>query len=335
MIGILLMLPAYGEPNIRLFNYSSYTDINGSLVVVGEVVNDGREAIRSVEVKATFFDVADNVLGSGSTLTPIEVIPPGQRAPFMIIGVSDYAFNIKSFELQVVQFTTGPAKPAKLEIVSTDQFSDGIAEVRVKGEILNTGDKTASTTKVYATFYDERNNVVGFASIKPESETIAPNTKTVFEFKVSDRVPLITSYTLYADSEQFSSLPYGLQSVGNPIEIGSKVSVSRLSVVDQQGTAIGKFAPNERAWIGSDLTNKLSTEQEFAYIVQIKNNEGFPVEIKWIDGILEPNMSVRQSISWTPDEEGIYFAEIFVWRSMDNPMPLTTSIKTIILLVSE
>jgi hypothetical protein len=329
----LLLLPAYGIPDVRPFNYSTYIDSSGAPVIIGEVINDGKEPIKSVEVKASFIDPSGEILDSGSVLTAIDLIPPGQRAPFMIVGATEYAPSVKSFEIQVINFAKGEVKPAKLEIINVSEFSDGVSEVRINGEIRNAGDKTATMSKVYATFYDDSNRVIGFASVNTEPAVIAPDTGANFQLKVHERIPSITSYTLYAESEQFSTTPYGLQTVANPLDIGNKVSVSRLTLVDQQGNGIGKFAPNERGWIKSDLKNRLSVEQDFTYIVQIKDKDGFPVELKWIDGVLEPNMSLSPSISWTPDEEGIYFAEIFVWHSMENPIPLSTSIKTIILFV--
>ena len=154
-----------------------------------------------------------------------------------------------------------------------------------------------------------------------------------FQLVVNEHVPLISSYTLYADSEQFSSTSYGLWSVRKSMEIDNKIDVMGLTLVDQQGNGIGKLTPNERGWIKCDLKNTLPVQQDFSYIVQIKDKDGFPVELKWINGILEPNMLLSPSISWTADDEDIYFAEIFVWNSMENPTPLSTSMKTIILFV--
>jgi hypothetical protein len=195
------------------------------------------------------------------------------------------------------------------------------------------GSDPATNTKVHATFYDESGRVIGYSSTSAEPSTIDPNGKASFEMKIHERVPVIQSYTLLAESDLYSIVPFGVQSVNNPLDVGNKVSVSRLSLIDQEGNGVGKFAPGERVWIKSDLKNKLSTEQEFTYIVQIKSGDGFPVTINWVDGVLTPNMEFAPSISWVPEEEGIYFAEIFVWHSMDNPMPLASSIRTIILFV--
>jgi hypothetical protein len=145
---------------------------------------------------------------------------------------------------------------------------------------------------------------------------------------------MIQSFTLFAESDQYSTLPFGVQDVDNPLEVGNKVRLSKLSLVDQEGSVIGSAAPGERVWIKSDLKNKLSIEQEFTYIVQIKDKHGYPVTINWVDGVMTPDMSFAPSLSWVPEEEGVYYAEIFVWHSLDNPVPLSSSIRTIILLVT-
>lgn len=333
LLGALLVVPVYGASNLQVFNYSSYINSKGMPVVVGEVINDGKEPVKSVEVKANFIDISGNVIDSGSAAAAIDLILPGQRSPFMIIGDADYAHSIKSYELQIVNFAKAQDKPAMLEIVSTSEFSDGISEVSVRGEIKNIGSKESTSTKVYATFYDDSGRVIGYGSASTDLSSIEPNGKANFEMKVHERIPFVQAYTLFAESDQYSTTPFGVQSVNNPSDAGSKVKVSRLSLVDQQGNGVGKSAPGERVWIKSDLRNKLSMEQEFTYIVQIKDNNGFPVAINWMDGALTPNMSFAPSISWVPEEEGVYFAEIFVWHDMENPIPLTVSIKTIILFV--
>jgi len=333
LLGILFIVPAYGASNIQVFNYSSYINSNGLPVVVGEIINDGRDTIKSVEVKVNFIDTAGQVIDSGMAVAAVEMIPPGQRSPFMIVGSADYANAITSYELQIVDFAKAQNKPAMLQIASTSEFSDGVSEVSIMGEIRNMGSGAATSTKVHATFYDDSGRVIGYSSASADPNMIETSDKASFEMKIHERVPVIQSYTLFAESDQYSMVPFGVQSVNNPLDVGNKVSVSRLSLVDQEGNGVGKFAPGERVWIKSDLKNKLSTEQEFTYIVEVKSADGFPVTINWVDGVLTPDMAFAPSLSWVPEEEGVYFAEIFVWHSMDNPIPLTSSIRTIILFV--
>ena len=334
LLGIMLIVPAYGAANLQVLNYSSYTNSSGLPVVVGEIINDGKDPVKSVEVKVSFIDDEGQVIDSGKAVAAVGMIPPGQRSPFMIVGSADHASEITSYELQILNFATTKNKPAMLQIVSTSEFSDGVSEVSIRGEITNLGGNAASSTKVHATFYDDDGRVIGYTSASPDRSIIEPNGKAGFELKIHERVPVIQSFTLFAESEQYSMVPFGVQNVNNPLDVGNKVSVSRLSLVDQEGKTIGNAAPGERVWIKSDLKNKLSTEQEFTYIVQIKDNDGFPVTINWVDGVLTPDMAFAPSLSWVPGEEGVYFAEIFVWHSIENPIPLSSSIRTIIILVT-
>ena len=333
LLGIMLIAPAYGASNLQVLNYSSYTNSNGLPVVVGEIVNDGKDPVKSVEVKVSFMDDAGQVIDSGEAVTAAAMIPPGQKSPFMIVGSVGYADSITSYELQIMNFAKAQNKPAMLQVVSKGEFSDGVSEVSIIGDITNQGGDAATNTKVHATFYDDSGRVIGYSSTNPDPSTIESNDKVNFELKIHERVPMIQSFTLFAESDQYSMIPFGVQDVNNPLEVGSKVRVSKLSLVDQEGSNVGSAEPGERVWIKSDLKNKLSAEQEFTYIVQIKDKDGYPVTINWVDGVMTADMSFAPSLSWVPEEEGVYFAEIFVWHSMDNPVPLSSSIRTIILLV--
>ncbi len=332
LLGILLITPAYGASNLQVLNYSSYTNSNGLPVVVGEIVNDGKDPVKSVEVKVSFMDDSGQVIDSGEAATAAAIIPPGQKSPFMIVGSVGYADSITGYQLQIMNFAKAQSKPVMLQVVSTGEFSDGVSEVSIIGDISNLGEDAATNTKVHATFYDDSGRVIGYSS-SPDSSTIESNGKINFELKIHERVPVIQSFTLFAESDQYSTLAFGVQDVNNPLEVGSKVRVSKLALVDQEGSTVGSAAPGERVWIKSDLKNKLSAEQEFTYIVQIKDKHGYPVTINWVDGVMTADMSFAPSLSWVPEEEGVYFAEIFVWHSMDNPVPLSSSIRTILLLV--
>ena len=78
--------------------------------------------------------------------------------------------------------------------------------------------------------------------------------------------------------------------------------------------------------ITADLTNNQDFEQEFAYIVQIQDENGITVSLAWITGNLTPAQSFSPSLSWTPNETGKYEATIFVWESIDNPSALSPTL---------
>ena len=90
---------------------------------------------------------------------------------------------------------------------------------------------------------------------------------------------------------------------------------------------------DKQVQIAADLTNNQDRDQPFAYLVQIQNEDGVTVSLSWITGSLAPGQSMAPSQSWTPTIPGIYNAQIFVWKSIDDPdalsMPLSLEINVV------
>jgi hypothetical protein len=95
----------------------------------------------------------------------------------------------------------------------------------------------------------------------------------------------------------------------SPIEIASKSSKT--------------VEAGKQIQIAADLQNNQDFEQDFAYIVQIQNENGVTVSLAWLTGTLQPAQSFSPAISWIPNETGQYEATIFVWESITNPSALS------------
>lgn len=114
----------------------------------------------------------------------------------------------------------------------------------------------------------------------------------------------------------FGLLMISITSLANaesPIILGDKQKTKSIE--------IGK-----QVQITADLRNNQDIEQDFAYIVQIQNEDGVTVSLSWLTGKLVPAQSFSPALSWTPDETGKYTATIFVWESIDNPSALSPTL---------
>ncbi len=80
---------------------------------------------------------------------------------------------------------------------------------------------------------------------------------------------------------------------------------------------------NKQVQIAADVSNGQDRDQSFAYLVQIKDQNGVVVQLSWLTGTLTPGQSLNPSQSWTPTTPGSYTAEIFVWGSISNPDALS------------
>lgn len=104
-----------------------------------------------------------------------------------------------------------------------------------------------------------------------------------------------------------------------------------VGIAHAQGVMIGHgntktVEVGKQVEIAADLRNGQDFEQDFAYIVQIQDENGITVSLSWITGTLSAAQSFSPSLSWIPNEAGQYSATIFVWQSIDNPSALSPTL---------
>jgi len=90
---------------------------------------------------------------------------------------------------------------------------------------------------------------------------------------------------------------------------------------------------DKQVMVVADLTNGQDRPQNFAYIVQIRDQNNLVISLSWLTGSLTPGQTFSPALSWTPTVSGMYTIEIFVWESIKNPdalsAPLLLSIDVI------
>ena len=94
-----------------------------------------------------------------------------------------------------------------------------------------------------------------------------------------------------------------------------------------------KVTVDKQVMIMADLSNGQDRDQKFAYIVQIRDENGVVMSLSWITGSLTPGQSFSPALSWTPISAGTYTIQIFVWESVNNPdalsVPLLLSVDVV------
>ncbi len=95
----------------------------------------------------------------------------------------------------------------------------------------------------------------------------------------------------------------------------------------------GKVTVDQQVMIMADLSNGQDRDQKFAYIIQIRDENGVVISLSWITGSLTPGQSFSPALSWTPISAGTYTIQIFVWESVNNPdalsVPLLLSVDVV------
>ncbi len=108
-----------------------------------------------------------------------------------------------------------------------------------------------------------------------------------------------------------------------PPKAVSKIAAERVSFVDVMGSEKNSLGVGEQVLVKSKLSNTLSIQQEFAFIVQVKDSKGVVVMLSWFESTLNAKQTVKVAQSWTPDSEGRFTVQAFVWKSTLDPSPLT------------
>ncbi len=80
---------------------------------------------------------------------------------------------------------------------------------------------------------------------------------------------------------------------------------------------------DEQIMIMTDISNNQDVQQNFAYITQVKNDNGVVISLSWLTGSLSPRQTFSPAQSWIPTESGIFYIQIFVWEGIDNPDALS------------
>jgi len=101
-------------------------------------------------------------------------------------------------------------------------------------------------------------------------------------------------------------------------------TLSNPSFVDSQGNRVDSFVAGQMVGVQAEIINRFADERTFAYIVQVKDEEGIPIFIAWVENlVLLPNRTIKPTIFFLAEARGEFTVDVFIWRSMTLPDPLT------------
>ncbi len=91
---------------------------------------------------------------------------------------------------------------------------------------------------------------------------------------------------------------------------------------------------DQQVMIVADLSNGQDKDQKFAYMIQIRDENGVVVSLSWLTGSLTPRQTFSPALSWTPIFAGTYTIQIFVWESVNNPDALSPPLSLVVEVVN-
>ena len=112
----------------------------------------------------------------------------------------------------------------------------------------------------------------------------------------------------------------------------NRIQTMPISFSDSFGNPLTSYISESQMQIVGTIENQIIFDQEFIYFFQIKNSANSVISLSWIQGKLSPNQILDISQSWIPTKSGNYILETYVWNSLNDLIPLSPPISTLIIV---
>jgi len=311
-----------------------YRDDEGYTVVIGEVENTKSFPVTNVKIWTGFFSGAASgsagevPLETATGTTLLAVVPAKGKSPFMIKSETPDP-EISQVTINMLGFNSATQKQQLLEI-TPDTLVIGDT-IKLDAKITNGGQDTSTHTKVHLIGYDAfvPPRIVGIQTISIDDVASKKSDEISFDAKMDSRA---SSFKLIAESDNYQSKLTDITKVSldAPTRL---ITINGVEVQNSEGVRVSKIKVGTPVDITSELSIQYSTlsgsKQQYVYYAQVKQfGEKAPVEfLGMTEGEFDSGAPQTAKVTWTPEHEGGYFIETFVWD--DNAVALAAPSKTI------
>ena len=154
-LSLLLILLVFITPStfaeVYIDNDQKYLGDDGTVHIVGEIINASDKPINQVEVTAVFYSDGSNVYQK-STENLTSIIMPEMKGVFDLIVTEDISHV--DYYLLDIDFKVTQPKEQVIEITSSEFTYGPVDNIAIQGTVTNNGEITANMVKVVATLYD-------------------------------------------------------------------------------------------------------------------------------------------------------------------------------------
>ena len=209
-LSLFLILLAFVVPSafaeVYVDNDHKYLGDDGTIHIVGEIINESDKPINQVNVIAIFYSDGNSVYQT-STENLTSIIMPGMKGAFDLMITEDIGHV--DYYLLDIDFKITQPKDQVIEIVSSEFTHGPLNNIVIQGIVANNGDITANMVKVIATLYDRDGNVVAVSEARTEPDYLRANDESFFVIPILEKTQIdkIVDYSLIAESEEYTAVP--------------------------------------------------------------------------------------------------------------------------------
>jgi hypothetical protein len=263
------------------------------------VVNNGTQTASYVEVAATLYDAEDNVIDVGFTTLERSVMFPEDLSPFEI-WVGDVHGDPVRYEIVVYGDVAADwvlEDLAKMEMVDIDYYIDAFDDLVIVGEVKNADESNAQFAKVFASFYDENNKLVGVEWTYAWRDVFMPGELSPFKLSMFDTPETVDHWTVWVQGTKTEDGPEGnlaFESTDNAI--GDDFVATFTGTIKNDGTTAMKYI-------------------EVAVTIYDENKAVVMTDVEYLDGELAAGGTMDFEFEVKADERASSF-ELYVQGSV-------------------
>jgi len=182
--------------DIAIKNCSLYQDIYGDLLILGEVLNNSDSVKTNLEITFDFTDRFSGEMDFKKIPAYAEYLQPGKKIPFCLI-YEDRSRYIDIGEIKIgANYKNYNQSFSGYPVVTDENFSYYDDKMLIKGSLINLGFADIENVKLFATFYNLKNQVVFLRECYIEKSRLNPQEHENFSLAVlmDEYIPEFTHY---------------------------------------------------------------------------------------------------------------------------------------------
>ncbi|QDI89419.1 DUF3426 domain-containing protein [Candidatus Nitrosopumilus sp. SW] len=194
--------------DVYIQNDQQYVGDDGSVHIVGEIVNNLDIPLNQIQVQIDLFDENQQLIQQKETRSLVNTIMPGMKGPFDLILTDNEAKSAKSYSMEL-NYQVSPPKSQVIDITESSLSRDNHNNLMITGTVVNNGEITANMISVIATLYDKQGNVAAVSQVNPKPDYLRVEDSAFFLLSVPDKIQTeeIKEYVLIAESEEYAAVP--------------------------------------------------------------------------------------------------------------------------------
>jgi len=186
---------------VQFHGYLAWSDPDGVFHITGEVVNTTQRPLEAVRLSGILFDAQSRRLAEQSDILSVDVLDPGQSAPFDLRFEGGKPANTVRYELHVAgreaDYALKTFYGPKNFVVANDRAEYSAQDTLViRGELANIGPNVATAVRIVVAIWDAQGHVVGAQTVFVSKPQMVPQEATTFEVPFYELGGPAVNYTL-------------------------------------------------------------------------------------------------------------------------------------------